>query len=194
MKSVYFIVLLTLACSIKLKKKDYLVNNDDIKNKFLSIMGDMSVALENTVKLMKDNAEKLGINVNSEKSEENEEKPEEKPQQQKEQKKQTQQQKKEEKPEEKPQQQKKQTQQQKKEEQEEKKQQQKKQTQQQKKEEPEEKPEQEVKVGQQDLVAEDNESLEDYELNNEGVDDSQVDAFQMVDDNEGIAQEPDIEF
>ena len=163
MKSVYFIILLTLACSIKLKKKDYLVNNDDIKNKFLSIMGDMSVALENTVKLMKDNAEKLGINVKEE--------PEEKPQQQKEQKKQTQQQKKEEKP-----------------------QQQKKQTQQQKKEEPEEKPEQEVKVGQQDLVAEDNESLEDYELNNEGVDDSQVDAFQMVDDNEGIAQEPDIEF
>ena len=147
MKSVYFIILLTLACSIKLKKKDYLVNNDDIKNKFLSIMGDMSVALENTIKLMKDNAEKLGINVKEE--------PEEKPQQQKEQKKQTQQQ---------------------------------------KKEEPEEKPEQEVKVGQQDLVAEDNESLEDYELNNEGVDDSQVDAFQMVDDNEGIAQEPDIEF
>ena len=147
MKSVFFIILLTLACSIKLKKKDYLVNNDDIKNKFLSIMGDMSVALENTIKLMKDNAEKLGINVKEE--------PEEKPQQQKEQKKQTQQQ---------------------------------------KKEEPEEKPEQEVKVGQQDLVAEDNESLEDYELNNEGVDDSQVDAFQMVDDNEGIAQEPDIEF
>ncbi len=183
MKSVYFIILLTLACSIKLKKKDYLVNNDDIKNKFLSIMGDMSVALENTVKLMKDNAEKLGINVKEE--------PEEKPQQQKEQKKQTQQQKKEEKP----QQQKKQTQQQKKEQKpEEKPQQQKKQTQQQKKEEPEEKPEQEVKVGQQDLVAEDSESLEDYELNNEGVDDSQVDAFQMVDDNEGIAQEPDIEF
>ena len=167
MKSVYFIILLTLACSIKLKKKDYLVNNDDIKNKFLTIMGDMSSALENTIKLMKDNAEKLGINVKEE--------PEEKPQQQKEQKKQTQQQKKEQKPEEKPQQQKKQTQQQ-------------------KKEEPEEKAEQEVKVGQQDLVAEDNESLEDYELNNEGVDDSQVDAFQMVDDNEGIAQEPDIEF
>ena len=83
MKSVYFIILLTLACSIKLKKKDYLVNNDDIKNKFLTIMGDMSSALENTIKLMKDNAEKLGINVKEE--------PEEKPQQQK---KQTQQQKK----------------------------------------------------------------------------------------------------
>ena len=174
MKSVYFIILLTLALSIKLKRKDYLVNNDDIKNKFLTIMGDMSSALENTIKLMKDNAEKLGVEFSEEKSEENVEEVDEKKQQQKEQKKQAQQQKK-------------QAQQQKK-------QQQKKQTQQQKKEEPEEKPEQEVKVGQQDLVAEDNESLEDYELNNEGVDDSQVDAFQMVDDNEGIAQEPDIEF
>ena len=174
MKSVYFIILLTLAFSIKLKRKDYLVNNDDIKNKFLTIMGDMSSALENTIKLMKDNAEKLGVEFSEEKSEENAEEVDEKKQQQKEQKKQAQQQKK-------------QTQQQKK-------QQQKKQTQQQKKEEKEEKPEQEVKVGQQELVAEDNESLEDYELNNGGVDDSEVDAFQMVDDNEGIAQEPDIEF
>ena len=174
MKSVYFIILLTLALSIKLKRKDYLVNNDDIKNKFLTIMGDMSSALENTIKLMKDNAEKLGVEFREEKSEENAEEVEEKKQQQKEQKKQAQQQKK-------------QTQQQKK-------QQQKKQTQQQKKEQKEEKPEQEEKVGQQELVAEDNESLEDYELNNGGVDDSEVDAFQMVDDNEGIAQEPDIEF
>ena len=166
MKSVYFIILLTLACSIKLKKKDYLVNNDDIKNKFLTIMGDMSSALENTIKLMKDNAEKLGVEFSEEKSEENAEEVDEKKQQQKEQKEQAQQQKKQA-------------------------QQQKKQTQQQKK---EEKPEQEVKVGQQELVAEDNESLEDYELNNGGVDDSEVDAFQMVDDNEGIAQEPDIEF
>ena len=173
MKSVYFIILLTLAFSIKLKRKDYLVNNDDIKNKFLTIMGDMSSALENTIKLMKDNAEKLGVKFSEEKSEENAEEVDEKRQQQKEQKKQAQQQKKQ------AQQQKKQTQQQKK------------QTQQQKK---EEKPEQEVKVGQQELVAEDNESLEDYELNNGGVDDSEVDAFQMVDDNEGIAQEPDIEF
>jgi outer membrane biosynthesis protein TonB len=169
MKSVYFIILLTLACSIKLKKKDYLVNNDDIKNKFLSIMGDMSVALENTIKLMKDNAEKLGVEFSEEKSEENAEEVDEKKQQQKEQKKQAQQQKKQA-------------------------QQQKKQTQQQKKEQKEEKPEQVEKVGQQELVAEDNESLEDYELNNGGVDDSEVDAFQMVDDNEGIAQEPDIEF
>ena len=174
MKSVYFIILLTLAFSIKLKRKDYLVNNDDIKNKFLTIMGDMSSALENTIKLMKDNAEKLGVEFSEEKSEENAEEVDEKKQQQKEQKKQAQQQKK-------------QTQQQKK-------QQQKKQTQQQKKEQKEEKPEQEEKVGQQELVAEDNESLEDYELNNGGVDDSEVDAFQMVDDNEGIAQEPDIEF
>ena len=174
MKSVYFIILLTLAFSIKLKRKDYLVNNDDIKNKFLTIMGDMSSALENTIKLMKDNAEKLGVEFSEEKSEENAEEVDEKKQQQKEQKKQAQQQKK-------------QTQQQKK-------QQQKKQAQQQKKEQKEEKPEQEVKVGQQELVAEDNESLEDYELNNGGVDDSEVDAFQMVDDNEGIAQEPDIEF
>ena len=174
MKSVYFIILLTLAFSIKLKRKDYLVNNDDIKNKFLTIMGDMSSALENTIKLMKDNAEKLGVEFSNEKSEENAEEVDEKKQQQKEQKKQAQQQKK-------------QTQQQKK-------QQQKKQTQQQKKEQKEEKPEQEEKVGQQELVAEDNESLEDYELNNGGVDDSEVDAFQMVDDNEGIAQEPDIEF
>ena len=30
--------------------------------------------------------------------------------------------------------------------------------------------------------------------NNEDVDDSEVDAFQMIDDNEGIAQQPDIEF
>ena len=171
MKSVYFIILLTLALSIKLKRKDYLVNNDDIKNKFLTIMGDMSSALENTIKLMKDNAEKLGVEFSEEKSEENAEEVDEKKQQQKEQKKQAQQQKKQ------AQQQKKQTQQQKK--------------QQQKK---EEKPEQEEKVGQQELVAEDNESLEDYELNNGGVDDSEVDAFQMVDDNEGIAQEPDIEF
>ena len=174
MKSVYFIILLTLAFSIKLKRKDYLVNNDDIKNKFLTIMGDMSSALENTIKLMKDNAEKLGVEFSEEKSEENAEEVDEKKQQQKEQKKHAQQQKK-------------QTQQQKK-------QQQKKQTQQQKKEQKEEKPEQEEKVGQQELVAEDNESLEDYELNNGGVDDSEVDAFQMVDDNEGIAQEPDIEF
>ena len=180
MKAVYFIILLTLACSIKLKKKDYLVNNDDIKNKFLTIMGDMSSALENTIKLMKDNAEKLGVEFSEEKSEENAEEVDEKKQQQKEQKEQAQQQKKQ------AQQQKKQAQQQKKQTQ-----QQKKQTQQQKK---EEKPEQEVKVGQQELVAEDNESLEDYELNNGGVDDSEVDAFQMVDDNEGIAQEPDIEF
>ena len=180
MKSVYFIILLTLAFSIKLKRKDYLVNNDDIKNKFLTIMGDMSSALENTIKLMKDNAEKLGVEFSEEKSEENAEEVDEKKQQQKEQKEQAQQQKKQ------AQQQKKQAQQQKKQAQ-----QQKKQTQQQKK---EEKPEQEVKVGQQELVAEDNESLEDYELNNGGVDDSEVDAFQMVDDNEGIAQEPDIEF
>ena len=180
MKSVYFIILLTLALSIKLKRKDYLVNNDDIKNKFLTIMGDMSSALENTIKLMKDNAEKLGVEFSEEKSEENAEEVDEKKQQQKEQKEQAQQQKKQ------AQQQKKQAQQQKKQTQ-----QQKKQTQQQKK---EEKPEQEVKVGQQELVAEDNESLEDYELNNGGVDDSEVDAFQMVDDNEGIAQEPDIEF
>ena len=173
MKSVYFIILLTLAFSIKLKRKDYLVNNDDIKNKFLTIMGDMSSALENTIKLMKDNAEKLGVEFSEEKSEENAEEVDEKKQQQKEQKEQAQQQKKQ------AQQQKKQAQQQKK------------QTQQQKK---EEKPEQEVKVGQQELVAEDNESLEDYELNNGGVDDSEIDAFQMVDDNEGIAQEPDIEF
>jgi outer membrane biosynthesis protein TonB len=176
MKSVYFIILLTLAFSIKLKRKDYLVNNDDIKNKFLTIMGDMSSALENTIKLMKDNAEKLGVEFSEEKSEENAEEVDEKKQQQKEQKKQAQQQKKQ------VQQQKKQTQQQNK------------QTQQQKKEQKEEKPEQEEKVGQQELVAEDNESLEDYELNNGGVDDSEVDAFQMVDDNEGIAQEPDIEF
>ena len=176
MKSVYFIILLTLAFSIKLKRKDYLVNNDDIKNKFLTIMGDMSSALENTIKLMKDNAEKLGVEFSEEKSEENAEEVDEKKQQQKEQKKQAQQQKKQ------AQQQKKQAQQQKK------------QTQQQKKEQKEEKPEQEEKVGQQELVAEDNESLEDYELNNGGVDDSEVDAFQMVDDNEGIAQEPDIEF
>ena len=176
MKSVYFIILLTLAFSIKLKRKDYLVNNDDIKNKFLTIMGDMSSALENTIKLMKDNAEKLGVEFSEEKSEENAEEVDEKKQQQKEQKEQAQQQKKQ------AQQQKKQAQQQKK------------QTQQQKKEQKEEKPEQEVKVGQQELVAEDNESLEDYELNNGGVDDSEVDAFQMVDDNEGIAQEPDIEF
>ena len=162
MKSVYFIILLTLALSIKLKRKDYLVNNDDIKNKFLTIMGDMSSALENTIKLMKDNAEKLGVEFSEEKSEENAEEVDEKKQQQKEQKKQAQQQKK--------------------------------QTQQQKKEQKEEKPEQVEKVGQQELVAEDNESLEDYELNNGGVDDSEVDAFQMVDDNEGIAQEPDIEF
>ena len=162
MKSVYFIILLTLAFSIKLKRKDYLVNNDDIKNKFLTIMGDMSSALENTIKLMKDNAEKLGVEFSEEKSEENAEEVDEKKQQQKEQKKQAQQQKK--------------------------------QTQQQKKEQKEEKPEQVEKVGQQELVAEDNESLEDYELNNGGVDDSEVDAFQMVDDNEGIAQEPDIEF
>ena len=172
MKSVYFIILLTLALSIKLKRKDYLVNNDDIKNKFLTIMGDMSSALENTIKLMKDNAEKLGVEFSEEKSEENAEEVDEKKQQQKEQKKQAQQQKK----------------------QQQKKQQQKKQTQQQKKEQKEEKPEQVEKVGQQELVAEDNESLEDYELNNGGVDDSEVDAFQMVDDNEGIAQEPDIEF
>ena len=176
MKSVYFIILLTLAFSIKLKRKDYLVNNDDIKNKFLTIMGDMSSALENTIKLMKDNAEKLGVEFSEEKSEENAEEVDEKKQQQKEQKKQAQQQKKQ------AQQQKKQAQQQKK------------QTQQQKKEQKEEKPEQVEKVGQQELVAEDNESLEDYELNNGGVDDSEVDAFQMVDDNEGIAQEPDIEF
>ena len=169
MKSVYFIILLTLALSIKLKRKDYLVNNDDIKNKFLTIMGDMSSALENTIKLMKDNAEKLGVEFSEEKSEENAEEVDEKKQQQKEQKKQAQQQKKQA-------------------------QQQKKQTQQQKKEQKEEKPEQVEKVGQQELVAEDNESLEDYELNNGGVDDSEVDAFQMVDDNEGIAQEPDIEF
>ena len=179
MKSVYFIILLTLALSIKLKRKDYLVNNDDIKNKFLTIMGDMSSALENTIKLMKDNAEKLGVEFSEEKSEENAEEVDEKKQQQKEQKKQAQQQKK---------------QQQKKQQQKKQAQQQKKQTQQQKKEQKEEKPEQVEKVGQQELVAEDNESLEDYELNNEGVDDSQVDAFQMVDDNEGIAQEPDIEF
>ena len=125
-------------------------------------MGDMSSALENTIKLMKDNAEKLGVEFSEEKSEENAEEVDEKKQQQKEQKKQAQQQKK--------------------------------QTQQQKKEQKEEKPEQVEKVGQQELVAEDNESLEDYELNNGGVDDSEVDAFQMVDDNEGIAQEPDIEF
>jgi outer membrane biosynthesis protein TonB len=179
MKSVYFIILLTLALSIKLKRKDYLVNNDDIKNKFLTIMGDMSSALENTIKLMKDNAEKLGVEFSEEKSEENAEEVDEKKQQQKEQKKQAQQQKK---------------QQQKKQQQKKQAQQQKKQTQQQKKEQKEEKPEQVEKVGQQELVAEDNESLEDYELNNGGVDDSEVDAFQMVDDNEGIAQEPDIEF
>ena len=155
MKSVYFIILLTFVCSIKLKKKDYLVNNDEIKDKFLSIMGDMSSVLEKTVKLMKDNSEKMGITFNNEKSEKIEEQLNEKTQEQvKEQK----------------------------------------QTQQQKKDKQEEKPEQEVKVGQQQLVDEDNESLEDYELNNKGVDDSEVDAFQMVDDNEGIAQEPDIEF
>jgi len=155
MKSVYFLILLTLAYSIKLKKKDYLVNNDEIKDKFLSIMGDMSSVLEKTVKLVKDNSEKMGIKFNNEKSEKIQEQLNEKVQEQvKEQK----------------------------------------QTQQQKKDKKEEKPEQEVKVGQQQLVDEDNESLEDYELNNEGVDDSEVDAFQMVDDNEGIAQEPDIEF
>ena len=155
MKSVYFIILLTFVCSIKLKKKDYLVNNDEIKDKFLSIMGDMSSVLEKTVKLMKDNSEKMGITFNNEKSEKIEEQLNEKTQEQvKEQK----------------------------------------QTQQQKKDKQEEKPEQEVKVGQQQLVDEDNESLEDYELINKGVDDSEVDAFQMVDDNEGIAQEPDIEF
>jgi hypothetical protein len=155
MKSVYFIILLTFACSIKLKKKDYLVNNDEIKDKFLSILGDMNSVLEKTVKLMKDNSEKMGIKFDNEKSEKIAEQLNEKVQEQvKEQK----------------------------------------QTQQQKKDQKEEKPEQEVKVGQQQLVDEDNESLEDYELNNEGVDDSEVDAFQMVDDNEGIAQEPDIEF
>jgi hypothetical protein len=155
MKSVYFILLLTFACSIKLKKKDYLVNNDEIKDKFLSILGDMNSVLEKTVKLMKDNSEKMGIKFDNEKSEKIAEQLNEKVQEQvKEQK----------------------------------------QTQQQKKDQKEEKPEQEVKVGQQQLVDEDNESLEDYELNNEGVDDSEVDAFQMVDDNEGIAQEPDIEF
>ena len=94
MKSVYFIILLTLALSIKLKRKDYLVNNDDIKNKFLTIMGDMSSALENTIKLMKDNAEKLGVEFSEEKSEENAEEVDEKKQQQKEQKKQAKQQKK----------------------------------------------------------------------------------------------------
>jgi len=155
MKSVYFIILLTFACSIKLKKKDYLVNNDEIKDKFLSILGDMNSVLEKTVKLMKDNSEKMGIKFDNEKSEKIAEQLNENVQEQvKEQK----------------------------------------QTQQQKKDQKEEKPEQEVKVGQQQLVDEDNESLEDYELNNEGVDDSEVDAFQMVDDNEGIAQEPDIEF
>ena len=155
MKSVYFIILLTFACSIKLKKKDYLVNNDEIKDKFLSILGDMNSVLEKTVKLMKDNSEKMGIKFDNEKSEKIAEQLNENIQEQvKEQK----------------------------------------QTQQQKKDQKEEKPEQEVKVGQQQLVDEDNESLEDYELNNEGVDDSEVDAFQMVDDNEGIAQEPDIEF
>ena len=159
MKSVYFIILLTFACSIKLKKKDFLVNNDEIKDKFLSILGDMNSVLEKTVKLMKDNSEKMGINFNNEKSEKIAEQLNEQLQEQVKEQKQTQQQ-----------------------------------TQQQKKDEKEEKPEQEVKVGQQQLVDEDNESLEDYELNNEGVDDSEVDAFQMVDDNEGIAQEPDIEF
>ena len=155
MKSVYFIILLTFACSIKLKKKDYLVNNDEIKDKFLSILGDMNSVLEKTVKLMKDNSEKMGIKFDNEKSEKIAEQLNENVQEQvKEQK----------------------------------------QTQQQKKDQKEEKPEQEVKVGQQQLVDEDNESLEDYELNNGGVDDSEVDAFQMVDDNEGIAQEPDIEF
>ena len=155
MKSVYFIILLTFACSIKLKKKDYLVNNDEIKDKFLSILGDMNSVLEKTVKLMKDNSEKMGIKFDNEKSEKIAEQLNENVQEQvKEQK----------------------------------------QTQQQKKDQKEEKPEQEVKVGQQQLVDEDNESLEDYELNNEGVDDSEVDAFQMVDDNEGIAQDPDIEF
>ena len=155
MKSVYFIILLTFACSIKLKKKDYLVNNDEIKDKFLSILDDMNSVLEKTVKLMKDNSEKMGIKFDNEKSEKIAEQLNENVQEQvKEQK----------------------------------------QTQQQKKDQKEEKPEQEVKVGQQQLVDEDNESLEDYELNNEGVDDSEVDAFQMVDDNEGIAQEPDIEF
>ena len=155
MKSVYFIILLTFACSIKLKKKDYLLNNDEIKDKFLSILDDMNSVLEKTVKLMKDNSEKMGIKFDNEKSEKIAEQLNENVQEQvKEQK----------------------------------------QTQQQKKDQKEEKPEQEVKVGQQQLVDEDNESLEDYELNNEGVDDSEVDAFQMVDDNEGIAQEPDIEF
>ena len=131
------------------------MNNDEIKDKFLSILGDMNSVLEKTVKLVKDNSEKMGIKFNNEKSEKIQEQLNEKVQEQvKEQK----------------------------------------QTQQQKKDQKEEKPEQEVKVGQQQLVDEDNESLEDYELNNEGVDDSEVDAFQMVDDNEGIAQEPDIEF
>ena len=148
MKAAYFIILLTLAFCIKLKTKDYLVNNDKIKDKFLSVMGEMNSVLQNTIKLMKDNTAKLGIKFNNEKSEEIADKLNDEFQKQLEA-----QQKKEEK-----------------------------------------KEQQEQFVGQQQLVGQDTPTLDDLELNDEGVDDSQKDAFQMVDDNEGIAQEPDIEF